>query len=174
MNDSRRNEPQAQYSMGLSDEQKAKVTELIAKYPQKQAVTLPALHIAHDENRCVSFRAMEDIAELLGLSPAEVYDSMSFYQFYREENNPLGKHRIWVCRSLPCQLRGAEALSVHAQQRLQIRPGQTTADGIFSLEEAECIGACDGAPSVLVNDCSRNNISTNDFDNLIEELRQQK
>ena len=160
----------AQPAPGLSDDQKARVRALLEKYPSKQAVTLPALHIAHDENRFVSRRAMEDIAELLELSPAEVYDSMSFYQFYREEDNPLGRHRLWVCRSFPCQLRGAEELSQYAQKKLGIRPGQTTPDGKFSLEEAECIGACEGAPCVLVDDRHRLDITEAAFDKLVDEL----
>src|SRR4051794_14730878 len=80
----------------------------IPRYPSKQAVTLPALHIVHDALRCVSHEAIREIAEMLDLSPAQVHDTMTFYQFFREEDAPLGKTRLWVCRSLACGLLGGE------------------------------------------------------------------
>ena len=92
----------------LSDELKNKILAYLPRYPSKQAVTLPALHLVHDEQRCVSREAIKEIADLLNLAPAEVHDAMTFYQFFREENAPLGKTRLWVCRSLACSLRGGE------------------------------------------------------------------
>ena len=77
---------------------------------------------------------------------------MSFYGFFRTEKDPLGKVRVWICRSLPCMLRGGEELLAELCERWGIQPGETTADGSVTLELAECLGACDGAPCMLLND----------------------
>src|SRR6187402_1322469 len=110
----------------LTDVMKQKIRELFPRYPSKQAVTLPALHLVQEEFRCVPMKAVEEIGELLELSPAEVFDAMSFYGFFREEKDKLGKRRLWVCRSLPCMLRGGEELLAHLSKTLHVRPGGTT------------------------------------------------
>src|SRR5919109_1929837 len=155
----------------LSDELKQKIAAYFPRYPNKQAVTLPALHMVQDELRCVPREAVREIADLLDLSPAEVHDTMTFYQFFREEDKPLGKTRLWVCRSLACMLRGGEELLADLCQKLGVRPGGTTADGKITLEFAECVGVCEGAPAVLVNDEGRPNVTPDKVDALIEELR---
>ncbi|XZE45504.1 NAD(P)H-dependent oxidoreductase subunit E [Pirellulaceae bacterium SH467] len=136
----------------LSSNAKKVIEDHIGRYPSKQAVTLPALHIVQEEKGCVSNRAMKEIAEILGLSPAQVHDTMSFYGFFRTEEDPVGKVRVWICRSLPCMLRGGEELLAELCERWGVQPGGTTADGQITLELAECLGACDGAPCMLVND----------------------
>src|SRR5207237_9331112 len=104
-------------------------SEFLPRYPSKQAATLPALHMVQDEIRCVPLDAIRDIADLLDLSPAEVHDTMSFYGFFRSEKEPLGRTRLWVCRSLACALRGGDDLLVDICQKLHIPPGGTSADG---------------------------------------------
>src|SRR5260370_19590640 len=94
----------------LTDHIRQKIMAYLPRYPSKQAVTLPALHIVQDELRCVPRAAIREIAELLDLSPAEVHDTMTFYGFFREEEQPLGRTRLWICRSLACALRGGEEL----------------------------------------------------------------
>ena len=136
----------------LTDELRQRIVAEFPKYPTKRAVTLPALHLVHESLRSVSAEAMAEIAELLELHPAEVADTMSFYGFFRDEANPLGRRRVWVCRSLSCMLRGGEDLLVELSERLHCRPGSTSADGSCSLEFAECLGGCDGAPCVLIDD----------------------
>jgi NADH-quinone oxidoreductase subunit E len=155
----------------LSDELKQKILAYIPRYPRKQAVTLPALHMVHDELRCVPLQAIREIADLLDLSPAEVHDTMSFYGIFRDEKNPLGKTRLWVCRSLACMIRGGDQLLADLSKKLDVKPGGTTADGKISLEFAECIGACEGAPCVLVNDEAQMNITPDKTDELIQKLR---
>src|SRR5262245_27112522 len=154
----------------LSEDIKQKIRDYLPRYPSKQAVTLPALHLVHDAYRCVSKEAVREIADILDLSPAEVYDTMTFYQFFREEDNPLGRTRLWVCRSLACALRGADELLETLCRKLHTHPGATTSDGKVSLEFAECIGACEMAPCVLVNDDARP-LPPEQVDSLIQELQ---
>ena len=143
----------------------------LPRYPSKQAATLPALHLVQDRIRCVPLEAIRDIADLLDLSPAEVHDTMSFYGFFRDEKKPLGKTRLWVCRSLACALRGGEELLADLCEKLKVQPGGTTTDGKITLEFAECIGACEGAPAVLIDDAGRHNVTPDKVDALIAELR---
>jgi NADH-quinone oxidoreductase subunit E len=155
----------------LTEQMREKIKAFFPRYPNKQAITLPALHIVQDELRCVPHDAVSEIAELLDLQPAEVEDTLTFYGFFRDESHKLGKHRLWVCRSLPCMLRGGEELLAHLSKRLHVRPGETTEDGKITLEFAECIGACEGAPCVLVNDEIKMNISHDQANALVEELK---
>ena len=155
----------------LSDDLRHRILDLLPRYPSKQAVTLPALHIVQDHLRCVPREAIRDIADLLDLSPAEVADTMTFYGFFRTEEDPLGRTRLWVCRSLACQLRGCDGLIEHLCDRLGVRPGGTTDDRAITLETAECIGACEGAPAVLVNDEHVLDVSNERADELVTRLR---
>ena len=148
-----------------------KIKAYIPRYPSKQAVTLPALHIVQDELRCVPDGAINEIAALLDLKAAEVNDTLSFYGFYRDEQHKLGKHRLWVCRSLPCMLRGGEQLLAHLCEKLHVKPGENSSDGKITLEFAECIGACEQAPCVLVDDEIKGNIDDAKADALVAELR---
>src|SRR5829696_5611270 len=154
----------------LTEELRQKILAYLPRYPSKQAVTLPALHLVHDALRCVSHEAVREIADLLDLSPAQVHDTMTFYEFFREEDAPLGKTRLWVCRSLACALRGGDELLEHLCGRLRVPPGGTTADGKITLEFAECIGACEGAPAVMVDDEHIHNVTPERADELVQEL----
>lgn len=155
----------------LTDVLRHRILDLLPRYPAKQAVTLPALHIVQDHHRCVPLPAIREIADLLDLAPAEVQDTMTFYGFFRSEDDPLGKTRLWVCRSLACQLRGSDDLTAHLCQKLDVSIGGTTADKKVTLEIAECIGACEGAPAVLVDDAYVLDVTNEKADRLLEELR---
>jgi NADH-quinone oxidoreductase subunit E len=155
----------------LSDDIRRRIEAYIPRYPSKQAVTLPALHLVQDELRCVPLDAIREIADMLDLSPAEVNDTMTFYGFFRDEKNKLGKRRLWVCRSLACMLRGGEDLLTNLCGKLHVKPGETSQDGKITLEFAECIGACEGAPAVLIDDEARLNVTPDNVDALLSELR---
>lgn len=155
----------------LSDDIKNRIRAYIPRYPNKQAVTLPALHLVHDEYRTVSNEAMVEIAELLDLHPSQVHDTMTFYEFFKHDGNKLGKTRLWVCRGLACMLRGAYELLDHCEHKLGVKCGQTTADGKITLEFAECIGACDGAPACLRDDVHVMDVTTENADSLLAELQ---
>ena len=155
----------------LSEDLKNRIRAFIPKYPRKQAVTLPALHLVHDELRTVSNEAVVEIAEILELHPAEVQDTMTFYEFFKAEGETLGKTRLWVCRGLACMLRGAYELIEHCEAKLGVHCGETTPDGAVTLEFAECIGACDGAPACLRDDVHVMNVTPEKADALIAELK---
>jgi NADH-quinone oxidoreductase subunit E len=143
----------------LSEEIRNRIRAEFPKYPNKRAVTLPALHIVHDAQRAVSTEAIVEIAELLELHPAEVADTMTFYGFFHEGDNPLGRERVWVCRSISCMLRGGEELFAGLCKKLNVSAGHTTADGKVTLEFAECLGACEQAPCMLINDECHGNLN---------------
>ena len=156
----------------LNEDLRKKIEAYLPRYPSKQAVTLPALHLVHDEMRCVPREAIREIAQMLDLAPAQVHDTMTFYEFFREENKPLGKKRLWVCRSLACQLRGGEELLNDLCAKLHVQPGGTTADGKLTLEFAECLGACEGAPAVMIDDEHVHDVTPEKVDGLVAQLRQ--
>ena len=156
----------------LTPELRQKILDYLPRYPSKQAATLPALHLVQDELRCVPLGAVREIAVLLDLSPAEVHDTMSFYGIFRDKEHPLGKSRLWVCRSLACALRGGDELLAGVCRKLGVRPGGTSADGKITVEFAECIGVCEGAPAVLLNDEARPDVTPDKVDALLAELRQ--
>jgi NADH-quinone oxidoreductase subunit E len=134
----------------LTDEMVEAIKAYFPRYPSKQAVTLPALHIVHEKLRCVPLKAVEEIAELLELAPAVVQDTLSFYGYFHQAA-PHGRTRVMVCRSIACGLRGADQLLEDMAHELHCKIGGTTADGAVTLEYAECLGACEQAPCLLAN-----------------------
>ncbi|MCA9100254.1 MAG: NAD(P)H-dependent oxidoreductase subunit E [Planctomycetales bacterium] len=151
----------------LTDEMVAAIQALLPRYPTRQAVTLPALHIVNNQLRHVPLAAVVEIAELLELAPAQVQDTLSFYGFFKQDA-PHGRTRAWICRSLSCALRGSESLIEHAQQKLGIASGETTPDGRVTLEEAECLGGCDFAPCMLAGGQLHKNLDTAQLDRIID------
>jgi NADH-quinone oxidoreductase subunit E len=139
------------------------------RYPSRQAVTLPALHIVNDKLRHVPLQAVVEIAELLGLAPAQVQDTLSFYGYFKQDK-PLGRCRLWVCRSISCALRGADELLDHLSQTLAVQPGETTPDGRVTLEYAECLGACEHAPCMLADSLLVKNVSQQQADQFVKAL----
>jgi len=140
-----------------------------ARYPNRRAVTLPALHVVNARLGYVPPQAVIEIAGLLELSPAEVQDTLSFYGFFKQDK-PQGRTRIWVCRSISCAARGGEDLLEYLGRKLGIRPGQTTADGRVTLEYAECLGACEFAPAALAGDVLLKDLTKEKIDDLVASL----
>lgn len=151
----------------LTDEMIAQIKALFPRYPNRRAVTLPALHIVNQQLRHVPLPAVVEIAELLELAPAEVQDTLSFYGFFHQEK-PHGETRVWVCRSISCALRGGEAVLDHMCKRLGIQPGETTEDQKLTVEYAECLGACECAPCMLAGDRLHKNVDTREVDDFLD------
>ena len=153
----------------LTDEMIEAIRAYFPRYPSRQAVTLPALHLVHERLRCVPFQAVVEIAELLGLAPAQVQDTLSFYGFFKQEQ-PHGNTRAWVCRSVSCMLRGADDVLTHLCQRAGVRPGETTADGKLTLEYGECLGACEYAPCMLAGETLHKCLTIDRADEFLRQL----
>jgi len=153
----------------LTDEMIAQIREFIPRYPSKQAVTLPALHVVNDHLRYVPLQAVVEIAEILELRPADVQDTLSFYGFFKQDQ-PHGRVRAWVCRSVSCHLLGADQVLEHMCHRLKIRPGETTADGALTLEFAECLGACEHAPCMLAGKDLHSQLTNESADKFLDEV----
>lgn len=154
----------------LTDEMVAQIEALAPRYPTKQALTLPALHIVHDELRHVPLDAVVEIAQLLELAPAEVQDTLTFYQFFHQDE-PHGKVRAFVCRSISCALRGGEQVLDHLCSRAGIKPGETTPDGSLTVEPAECLGACDFAPCMLAGTDLHKDLTPEKADQFLDTVR---
>ena len=122
----------------------------VARYPKKEAAMLPVLYLAQREFGHLGPEAIEYVARLMEQSPARVHGVVSFYTMYNMK--PIGRHHIQVCRTLSCALGGAERITRLIKKKLGIEPGQTTADGRFTLSEVECLASCGTAPMMQVND----------------------
>ena len=146
-----------------------RIDELKGRFPRPGSALLPALYLIQEEKGFVSEESMEYVAGKLGVSPAFVAGVVSFYTLFHRR--PVGRHHLQVCRTLPCALRGCANLLAHLRTRLGIGPGETTLDGRFSLVEVECLGACDTAPMMQVNDQDHGHLDPQKVDALLESLR---
>jgi NADH-quinone oxidoreductase subunit E len=153
----------------LTDEMVEAIKAYIPRYPDKQAVTLPALHVVNERLRHVPLQAVLEIAEILDLTPADVQDTLTFYGFFKQDE-PHGETRAWVCRSISCALRGGEDVLEHMCQRLGVRPGETTSDTKLTLEFGECLGACEFAPCMLAGDTLYKCLTKQSADRFIDSL----
>jgi NADH-quinone oxidoreductase subunit E len=144
--------------------------EIISRYPRPKSALIPLLHLAQEQDGYVTDDAMVHIAELVGVTPAEVYGTASFYEMFKLE--PVGRYLVNVCTNISCMLSGAEDLLHHAERRLGVRVGSTTSDGLFTLEEAECVADCTNAPCLQVNYRYVDNVTAESFDQLVSDLRE--
>ncbi|MEM9034190.1 MAG: NAD(P)H-dependent oxidoreductase subunit E [Actinomycetota bacterium] len=143
--------------------------EMIGRYPRKRSATIPLLHLAQEQDGYVTDEAIEHIAELVEATPAEVLGTCTFYEMFKRHE--VGRYMINVCTNISCQLLGGEELLHHAEQTLGIRAGSTTPDGMFTLEDVECIAACTEAPCLQVNYRYEYRVGHGDFDRMIDDLR---
>ena len=150
-------------------ENEALAREIVSRYPRPKSATIPLCHLAQEQDGYLSDEAMGHIAELVGVTPAEVRGTATFYEMFKLD--PVGRYVINVCTNISCQLLGGEELLEHASSSLGIAPGSTTADGLFTLEDVECIAACTEAPACQVNYRYLHQVSAEEFDELIDDLR---
>ena len=159
-------------ALALSDATRARFAREVAKYPaeQAQSAVMACLSIVQQENGHVSVEAEQAIAEHLGMPVMAVHEVTTFYNMYNQR--PVGKFKLNVCTNLPCQLRDGYKALHHLEQKLGVSMGETTADGLFTLQQSECLGACADSPVMLVNDRHMCSFMSNDkLDQLIDGLR---
>ncbi len=159
-------------SFVFSQENIAKITEILKKYPddRKASAVLPLLDLAQRQNSgWLNHGAIAEVASLLSMPEMRVYEVASFYTMFNLK--PVGKYHVQVCGTIPCALRGAEEIIKTCQDKLNIPLGQTTADGTFSLSEVECLGACVNAPMMQINDDFFEDLTTESVEQIFDDLK---
>src|SRR6476660_5255470 len=155
----------------ISETTQARFDKEVAKYPpdQKQSAVMACLAIVQQEQGFVSLESEKIVADYLGMAPIAVHEVTTFYNMYNQK--PVGKYKLNVCTNLPCQLRDGSNALHHLEKKLGIQMGDTTADGIFTLQQSECLGACADSPVLLVNDRTMCSFMSNDkLDQLVDGL----
>ena len=142
---------------------------IVARYPRKEAAMLPVLYLAQREFSHLGPEAVDYVARLMDQPPARVHGVVSFYTMFNTK--PIGRHHIQICRTLSCALAGAERITAFIQQRLGIGPGETTADGRFTLSEVECLASCGTGPMMQVNDDYYENLTEERVTEILSELK---
>jgi NADH-quinone oxidoreductase subunit E len=156
----------------ISESTKTRFAREVAKFPadQKQSAVMACLSIVQQEQGWVSPESEQGVADYLGMPAMAVHEVTSFYNMYNQK--PVGKFKLNVCTNLPCQLRGGQQALQHLEHKLGVHAGETTADGLFTLQPSECQGACADAPVMLVNDRHMCSFMSNDkLDQLIDSLK---
>ncbi len=153
----------------LTDANVAAARDIIARYPRRKSALIPLLHLSQEQNGYITQDAMRHIAELLDVTPAEVYGTATFYEMFRFQ--PTGRYLINVCGTMSCALMGGHELMHHAEDVLGIKAGSTTPDGLITLQHAECQAACTEAPTLQVNYRHRYRVTNAEFDQLVDDLR---
>lgn len=156
----------------FSESQMTEFKRLVARYPEgkQKSALLPVLHLAQESfGGWLSSETMDYVASLLSIEPIEVYEVATFYSMYNL--NPVGKYMFEVCQTGPCMLRGSDDIIAYIGERLSIRPGETTTDGMFTLKTVECLGACGYAPMMQLGKHYREHLTKEKVDAIIEECR---
>ena len=155
----------------ISHASRQRIEGEFAKYPpeQKRSAVLEALKIVQEEHGWLSQPLMDEVAALLELRPIEVYEVATFYVMFDRE--PVGRHKICVCRNISCRLRGADTIIAHLKRRLGVGLGETTADGRFTLRTVECLAACGGAPMFQIGKDYYENLTPEKVDDILASLQ---
>lgn len=155
----------------LSEVSRDEIDRWIAKYPpdRKQAAVMAALRIAQDQNGgWLSVDLIEAVAQYLGMPPIAVHEVATFYTMY--DLKPVGRHKVCVCTNISCQLNGSSRIMNHLRKKLGVKPGETTPSGKFTLKEVECLGACTGAPMMMVGKNYYENLTPEKVDEILDKL----
>jgi NADH-quinone oxidoreductase subunit E len=153
----------------LSPERERKLQEILGRYPTKMAATLPLLHLCQEQEGYVSEDAIEFVSHRLDVPTSHVKGVVTFYTLYNQ--HPVGKHQVWVCRTLPCALRGAYDVIDHCEKKLGIKCGETTPDGKVTLRTAECLASCGTAPMMQVDREYHENLTREGVDEILARLQ---
>lgn len=159
-------------SFKFNEENSKKVTEILGKYPQsrKKSAVMPLLDLAQRQNNnWISKDAIHEIARILEMPEIKVYEVASFYTMYNLK--PVGKHLLQFCKTTPCMLRGIDQIVKDCEKKLAVKMNETTADNLFTLREVECLGACVNAPIVQINDDFIEDLTSEKFMAIIDDLK---
>lgn len=156
-------------SFALTPERDRELDEILTRYPTRMAACIPALHLCQDQNGWISDEVITWVAKRLDLPPAHVKGVVTFYTLFNQKK--VGKHQLWVCRTLPCALRGAGDVLAHCEKKLGIHAGETTADGQITLRTAECLASCGTAPMIQVDKTYYENLTLAQVDEILDRLQ---
>lgn len=157
-------------SFALTPERTPRFEEILSRYPNRQAACIPVLHLCQEQNGWISDEIIVWVADALGLPGAHVRGVVTFYTLFNTQ--PVGKHQVWVCRTLSCALSGAESLLAHCEKRLGVHAGETTADGKITLRTAECLASCGSGPMIQVDREYHENLTIARVDEILDRLSQ--
>ena len=152
----------------LSPEHEREMADIFSRYPNKLAACIPLLHLCQEQNGWISEEVIQFVAERCEVSTAHVKGVVTFYSLFNQK--PVGRHEIWVCRTLPCALRGSDAILAQLQKRLGVKVGETSKDGLVTLRTAECLAACGQGPMMMVDKTYHENLTAEKVDKIIDEL----
>lgn len=153
----------------LTPERDKELDEILTRYPTRMAACIPALHLCQDQAGWISDEVILWVAQRLDIPPAHVKGVVTFYTLFNQQ--PVGKHQLWVCRTLPCALRGAGDVLEHCERRLGIKAGETTADGQITLRTAECLASCGTGPMMQVDKTYHEDLTHAKVDAILDELK---
>lgn len=156
----------------LGEVAQKKIAELKGKFPERRSAILPAMHVVLEEVGFYNREILRQVAELLGLSEMEVNETVSFYTYFPKEG--VGKYHIQVCTNLSCMLLGAEELVSYLEEKLKIKVGETTPDGLFTLSKVECLGSCGTAPAMQINQTYYENLTKVKVEQILEDFKKGK
>jgi NADH-quinone oxidoreductase subunit E len=156
-------------AFSLTAEDSRRLDQIVGKYPNKMAACIPVLHLCQEANKnWVSDDVIEFVAKKLDLSSAHVKGVVTFYTLFNQE--PPGKHQLWVCRTLSCAMRGSDAIIAHCEKRLGCHVGQTSKDGKVTLRTAECLASCGTAPMLQLDKTYHENLTVEKVDKILDGL----
>ena len=156
-------------AFALTPERDRELGEILGRYPTKMGAGIPMLHLCQEQNGWISDEIILYVAEKLTIPAAHVKGVVTFYTLFNQK--PVGKHQVWVCRTLPCALRGADAILHHCEKKLGIHAGETTADGKITLRTAECLASCGTAPMIQVDKDYHENLTPERVDQILAKLQ---
>ncbi len=155
--------------MEFSEETRKKFEQVLRRYPRKEAALLPTLYLAQEEFGYLSPEVIQYVAELMEIPPPQVYGVATFYTMFNKE--PVGKYHIQICSNISCSLKGADGLVEYLKEKLGIDVGETTPDKKFTLSTVECLGFCENAPAMQINDDYYPDLTKEKIDEILEKLK---
>lgn len=157
-------------SFALTPERDRELADILSRYPNRQAATIPVLHLCQEQNGWISDEVIDFVARTLDVTTGHVRGVVTFYTLFNQ--HPVGKHQVWVCKTLSCALKGGDNLLHHCEKKLGIHAGETTKDGKITLRTAECLASCGSAPMMQVDKRYHENLTIEEVDRILDRLRE--